>query len=213
MQEPVGSERSLADHATPSGARHQTPTPTVGHARGGILRALATRPPATPGGSATCRNCGAPLDVPPGATLALCVYCHAENAVEIRTRLLSGAKRALSRVTSGTREAQEHDRADRRETRRLLWHELLRYGWRTFLFTELPMVWAIDDARSQASGRTPVIGPIGVVGLLFYFMLKSPPKPADDPAHRRDVSGVPPWVGVVGPIGFWVLLFVIGKLL
>ncbi|MFC1744287.1 hypothetical protein ACFL35_09840 [Candidatus Riflebacteria bacterium] len=44
---------------------------------------LAASPPALEGGPLTCRNCGAPLDVPDDVPGVLCTYCSTENLVSL----------------------------------------------------------------------------------------------------------------------------------
>lgn len=48
-----------------------------------LQAALAAKPPARPGGPAGCRQCGAPLDVGPGALGVRCPYCRADNLVAL----------------------------------------------------------------------------------------------------------------------------------
>jgi LSD1 subclass zinc finger protein len=44
---------------------------------------LAAVPPQQPGFPSTCRNCGAALDVPPGALGVRCAYCRSDNLVSL----------------------------------------------------------------------------------------------------------------------------------
>jgi len=55
---------------------------------------LAAIPPQKPGFPATCRECGAALDVPPGAYGVRCAYCRADNIVSLPREWLAsfGAK-------------------------------------------------------------------------------------------------------------------------
>ncbi|HEY5934337.1 MAG TPA: hypothetical protein VIU61_06880 [Kofleriaceae bacterium] len=57
---------------------------------------LAAKPPERPGGSLQCRMCGAPLEVPPNALGATCLYCRAENLVAIPADWLAKAKQRAS---------------------------------------------------------------------------------------------------------------------
>jgi DNA-directed RNA polymerase subunit RPC12/RpoP len=58
-------------------------------ARAALVTALAAKLPTVEGGLATCRACGAPLDIPSDVRVVHCVYCDAINAVRIRTKLLA----------------------------------------------------------------------------------------------------------------------------
>lgn len=49
----------------------------------GLRRRLVAGSPVQPGGPATCRSCGAALDVPAGALGVPCTYCGADNLVAI----------------------------------------------------------------------------------------------------------------------------------
>jgi LSD1 subclass zinc finger protein len=48
-----------------------------------IHASLAAALPQRPGGPSLCRNCGAALDVPPGALGVPCTYCKADNLVAL----------------------------------------------------------------------------------------------------------------------------------
>jgi LSD1 subclass zinc finger protein len=48
-----------------------------------LRQRLAAGKPVSPGGPATCRGCGAALDVPPGALGVRCTYCETDNLVSI----------------------------------------------------------------------------------------------------------------------------------
>jgi predicted Zn-ribbon and HTH transcriptional regulator len=51
--------------------------------RGDIHASLAAALPERPGGPSRCRNCGAALDVPPGALGVPCPYCKSDNLVSL----------------------------------------------------------------------------------------------------------------------------------
>ena len=53
---------------------------------------LAARPPQKPGFPATCRGCGAALDVPPGAFGVRCAYCQADNIVSLPADWISSVR-------------------------------------------------------------------------------------------------------------------------
>lgn len=56
---------------------------TSGEIRKTLQANLAARAPERPGFPATCRLCGAALDVPPGALGVRCAYCQADNLVAV----------------------------------------------------------------------------------------------------------------------------------
>lgn len=64
-------------------------TLVAAHAR--LRASFASKPPARPGGPATCRHCDAPLDVPAGALGVRCLYCGADNLVGLSTEMVKAA--------------------------------------------------------------------------------------------------------------------------
>lgn len=65
---------------------------------------LAAGQPVQPGGPATCRGCGAALDVPPGALGVRCTYCETDNLVTVPGR----AAAKDHRETTHMHEAIDH---------------------------------------------------------------------------------------------------------
>jgi DNA-directed RNA polymerase subunit RPC12/RpoP len=182
-----------------------------------LVAGLAAKPPRHPGGPAGCRQCGAPLEVPPGAIVARCVYCGADSAVLVRTPLLARARRAVRAATHTVEEAAALDRRERAETRGTLLRELRRYLLVIGTFGGLFAIFAWDDARVTALGddSAPALG-IGalIVGTLLLIVLMMRSVGSDDRAteemrQRREGNGLPGWVRTLGPIGLWVVLWVL----
>lgn len=182
-----------------------------------LLAGLAARPPKLPGGPAGCRECGAPLEVPPGALVARCAYCGADSAVVVRTPFLERARRAARAAVHTLDEAAAIDRRERAATRSLLGHELRRYVLVTSVFGGLFAVFMWDDARAsaRADDSAPVLGLVAlIVGtlLLIVMLLRSvgaDPRGTEEARQRRDGNGLPGWVRTVGPLGFWVVLWLV----
>jgi DNA-directed RNA polymerase subunit RPC12/RpoP len=180
-----------------------------------LLAGLAAKPPRLPGGPAGCRDCGAPLEVPPGATVARCVYCGADSAVQVRTPFLARTRKAAQYAARTIDEAVALDRRERAETRRTFTRELGRYVLLTSTFGALFGVWMWDDARvtALADDSAPAYGISAlIIGtlLLIVVMLRSvgsDKRATEEDKLRRDDNGLPGWVRVVGPIGFWVVLW------
>ena len=109
------------------------------------------------------------------------------------------------------------DHRERPETRRTLASELLHYVLLTSIFGGLWATWMWDDARATARGddSAPAIGLAAlIVGtlLLIVFMFRSGGSDAratEEARLRREGNGLPRWVRVAGPLGFWVLLWVL----
>ncbi len=59
--------------------------------RAALRKSLAARLPEHAGGPSCCRNCGAPLDVPPDAVGVRCVYCQTDNLVALPAEWLTEA--------------------------------------------------------------------------------------------------------------------------
>jgi len=182
-----------------------------------LLAAMAARPPRRPGGPAGCRECGAPLEVPADALVARCVYCGADSAVVIRTPFLARARRAARAVAHTLDEAVALDARERAETRSAMRHELGRYLLVTGIFGGLFATFMWDDARVTAldDGSAPALGITAIVLgtlLLIVLMLRSvgsDDRAKDEARARRAESALPGWVRVVGPFGFWALLWLI----
>lgn len=180
-----------------------------------LLAGLAAQPPRTPGGPARCRACGAPLEIPAGAAVARCLYCGVESAVRIRTPFLARVRKATRAAVRTLDEAAALDHRDRAATRHELARELRRYGLTTATFGGLFAVWAWDYQRvtDRGDGSAPALGILAlVIGtvLLIAMLLRSTgtdPRDAEDARERRGGTGLPAWVRVLGPIGFWVVLW------
>lgn len=71
--------------------------------RATLRRVLAAKAPRTPRGPAECRVCGAALEVTSGTLHARCIYCEADNLVEVPAELLV---RAAKDAKSEHREAK-----------------------------------------------------------------------------------------------------------
>ncbi len=182
-----------------------------------LLAGLAAKPPILPGGPAGCRGCGAPLSVPKGALVARCHYCGVESAVAIRTPFLSRVRKAARATARTIGEAIATDRVERAAIRLALARELRRYLLTTATFGALFAVWAWDYQRSVDRGddSAPGLGIAAlVVGTLLLIALmfrsgRSDPREAEGARQRRDSNGVPGWVRIAGPIGFWALLWIV----
>ena len=166
---------------------------------------------------AGCRECGAPLEVPADALVARCVYCGADSAVVIRTPFLARARRAARAVAHTLDEAVALDTRERAGTRRSMGHELGRYLLVTGIFGGLFATFMWDDARVTAldDGSAPALGITAIVIgtlLLIVLMLRSVgsgDRAKDEARARRADHGLPGWVRIVGPFGFWALLWLI----
>lgn len=94
-----------------------------------LQTALAAGPPARPGGPATCRECGGPLQIEETDLGVRCLYCGCDNLVTIRPEWLAAFRGG---VAKGAREIEDVEReaaADRRRRRRsLLGHLALVCG-------------------------------------------------------------------------------------
>jgi LSD1 subclass zinc finger protein len=183
-----------------------------------LLAGLAAEPPKLPGGPARCRQCGAPLDVPPGATVVRCAYCRADSAVRILTPFLESARQSARGILRTIDDATALDRRERSETRRALARELGRYVLVTSTFGGLFAVFAWDDERAtlRDDGSAPALGIVALVIaaiLLVASMLRSvggsDARHAEEARQRREGNGVPGWVRVAGPIGVLGVLWVI----
>jgi len=74
-------------------------------ARSRLQRMFRSKPPARPGGPATCRHCDAPLDVATGALGARCLYCGTDNLVSLSPDVVKAAVVASTKSYSAIGEA------------------------------------------------------------------------------------------------------------
>jgi LSD1 subclass zinc finger protein len=177
-------------------------------------------PPKTAGGPATCRSCGAPLSIAEGTPVARCAYCSADNAVAIESAFLRRFGEAVRGERRTIEDAIAMDRDERRETRRTLVRELVRYLAWTSSFAVLSALyaWSLGPGTGQlkqiVGGLAMVTLSLGLVVLIVVGMVRAATKTKTNDAaaaaeqRRRDV-GVPSWVRVVGPIALWVVFFVV----
>lgn len=78
---------------------------------------LAAKPPATQGGAALCRQCGAGLEVEPGQQGVVCPYCDADNLVNIPAELLQAVKLEAKDFKASVEEADSYEHNTRRDNR------------------------------------------------------------------------------------------------
>jgi LSD1 subclass zinc finger protein len=183
-----------------------------------LLAGLRSRPPKLPDGPARCRECGAPLEVPPGATVARCAYCRADSAVTLKTPFLERAGKVARTVVRTVDEAAALDRKERSAIRRALLRELLRYLLLISTFGALFATYMWDDERVRLrdDGSAPglgiaalVVGTILLIAVMIRSAAGSSEREAEETRQRREGTGVPRWVRTLGPIGVLVLLWMI----
>jgi LSD1 subclass zinc finger protein len=85
-----------------------------------LQAALAARPPSREGGNVMCRECGAPLHVPDGAEGVRCVYCKADNLVDVPQGWIAGIAASGARIGRAIDEADAWLAGERRRLRRSL---------------------------------------------------------------------------------------------
>lgn len=139
-------------------------------ARALLMSALAARPPTTPGGPASCRACGAPLEVEAQAVVARCLYCKAENALQVAPQFLTEARASTARVVTTMREAAQRDRDERRSTRAVILLRLRRVTVKTAIAFGLWAVAMVDFSRVQGTDEAPGLG-IGALVLFTFFLI------------------------------------------
>lgn len=139
-------------------------------ARALLVAALAARPPARPGGPASCRGCGAPLTVAAQAVVVRCVYCGAENAVQVAARQLKAARATTAKVASTMREAAQTDRHERQRTRAAIVRRLRRVTVKTAIGFGLWALAMYDFSRVRPEDEAPGLGIAALVVLTFFLI-------------------------------------------
>lgn len=137
------------------------------HAR--LVAALAARPPARPGGPASCRACGGPLTIGADAIVARCDYCRAENAVHLPEAHLKAARGAAAGIAATMAAAAAQDREERSDTRRQLGRRLWRVTWKAGVLVGL-WVYAQHGIDHAGPGESPD-GAIGALILCALFLI------------------------------------------
>jgi phage FluMu protein Com len=171
-----------------------------------LLAAMAAHPPKVAGAAASCRMCGAPLTVEPDKILAICAYCHAQNAVHLDPAVVAKAGEIAQALGRHVRDAAVGDRTARAATRSKLFHELGRYLVRTVLLGGAFAAACQEDADRHPT-TVGIIGLISTVALFFFFLIRSMnAKPDPDAAERREGNDVPSWVAIVGPLVFLIVI-------
>jgi len=82
---------------------------------------LAAEPAATPGGASSCRQCGAALDMRPGALAAKCIYCDAENLLTVPHAYAAKKKEDARAVDVEVQAAVRAREATKRGDRTTMW--------------------------------------------------------------------------------------------
>jgi DNA-directed RNA polymerase subunit RPC12/RpoP len=183
-----------------------------------LVEGLAAKLPKTPGGPSTCRLCGAPLEIVPDARVCDCLYCAGQNAVRIRTKLLAGMRKAVASLGKTVEDALRVDDAERKETRKKLRSELLRYVIRiVVLLTLFTLAGSAEKEEGAPFGMqgssVSLVGGAAIVGLVlcvFFFLYRSMKGAGeDDGPQRRAGNPAPEWVRFVGPVVFLVLVYMV----
>ncbi len=134
-----------------------------------LVAALAARPPARPGGPASCRACGGPLTVAADAIVARCDYCRAENAVHVPAAHLKAAHGAAAKISATMAAAAAQDLRERSDTRRALGRRLWRVTWKAGVLVGL-WVYAQHGIDTTPPGQSPD-GAIGALFVLTFFLI------------------------------------------
>jgi DNA-directed RNA polymerase subunit RPC12/RpoP len=183
-----------------------------------LVQGLAAKLPSTPGGPSTCRVCGAPLEIRENARVCDCIYCGAENAVRIRSKLLARTQKAVVARGETVADALRTDGAERKETRAKLWSELGRYVIRIVTLCGLFGLTGLSDRHEGSQGMreastatyVSAAAVVALVGCIFFFIYRSMKANGDDDGpQRRAGNPAPEWVRVVGPIVFLFLIYIV----
>jgi hypothetical protein len=170
-----------------------------------LLAALEARPPTTPGGPSSCRRCGAPLHVGDDALLAVCAYCGAEHAVHVKTHVIDAVRGAARQLATTLHEAAEADRGERRQTRRMLVRELIRYVWPTAVFGAALAVADVPDVGPVVASLAGLF----LIGLVIYSLARKRTADERERAAGNDTSHG--WV-LLGVALVWAAFLSLGRL-
>lgn len=110
---------------------------------------LAAKPPAGKGGAATCRQCGAGLEVHSGQQGVVCAYCDADNLVNIPPELLQAVKVEAKDFKASVEEADLYERTTRSANRD--WALRTLRNWLLLL----PLLWGMGYASEALVDGSP----------------------------------------------------------
>jgi LSD1 subclass zinc finger protein len=158
-------------------------------ARRELQAALAAKPPATPGGPSSCRNCGAPLAYAPGALGVRCASCGADNLLQLPAGWLARARKLDGSLRLSMRVARQRAAEGRRRIRRAA-------SWRVPIV--LLLVWFVSqpalNRRQRAGWELLHVRPGNHAGLYRLMLrqagdmpttdLRALPRCEDEPAMR-----------------------------
>jgi LSD1 subclass zinc finger protein len=169
----------------------------TGSVRNRLSASLAARPARLPGAASTCRQCGAPLSVPPGALGARCDYCGADNLVRLPPEFVKRwARDDLARHAHVVSAVEAEQGVVRQANRRALRGALV--GLATLVAsTALWTAVATLDHDTPGSYRDAIAAAPRRVFLTHYAAPAPPPEPhvvgrpvAIDPRSRDCVETV-----------------------
>jgi DNA-directed RNA polymerase subunit RPC12/RpoP len=139
-------------------------------ARARLVAALAAKPPTTPGGPASCRACGAPLERAADEHVARCLYCRAENALIAPEAHLKAARGVVARIATTVAGAVAQDVEERRATRRKLGRGLWTVTWKTGVAVGLWTYAQYGIDQERFGGETPGSAVAAIVVLTFFII-------------------------------------------
>lgn len=145
-------------------------------ARALLMAALAAKRPEHPGGPSSCRSCGAPLELRPGAHVARCTYCRTESVLVVDPGHLRVARGATSRLVQTMEEAAVLDLGERQATRAQVRRRLWRATWKTAVPVAL---WTYMQHGFEVASRTEtepggaILAGVVLVGFLIYLIASS----------------------------------------
>jgi hypothetical protein len=191
-----------------------------GAARRMLIAGLGVGEPKLPGGPSTCRSCGAPIVVEDDRAVARCLYCNADNVMKLPSWFLAAKAKVTNEVAHTVEAAATMDATDRAETRRLLRRELARYtAWGCVMATLFGIqMWDFEREAVREHHEVAYVGIIAAVLLVampfvMIFRFGSSAEEKDDRTQRIADNGMPGWVGIVGPILFWISTPVVDRVL
>jgi hypothetical protein len=150
-------------------------------------------------------------------TVADCLYCRTQNAININWPMVASREQAVRAKQLSIDEAVATDRIERAETRTELVRELRRYLVHLgILFGLLAvLVWDQERPDVRSGSEFPVYGvaaAFGVVALVIVLAVKSNLKADEEARSRRKASGADAAWGCLGPILFYVFLYALVRL-
>ncbi|HEV8139468.1 MAG TPA: hypothetical protein VGP81_06825 [Pyrinomonadaceae bacterium] len=130
--------------------------------------AFAAAPPLAPGGSPSCRLCGAPLTVNEGDILVRCIYCKAESIICLDQSSMRDLQERLGSARSSLAQAM----AALAAKARIITIQICGRALITVAFVILPLIWSFSAEMQASYWSTLITFDVWVLALCLFWYVR-----------------------------------------